>query len=67
MMGRGKISVTGRDSEEEKKGEFLKKVTSAERSIDEFEGNNNDNPSEVGSSLRRCISWPWRKACLVLE
>ena len=30
-MGRGKTSVTGRDSEEEKKGEFSKKVTSAER------------------------------------
>ena len=30
MIGRGKTSVTGRDSEEEKKGESLK-VTSAER------------------------------------
>ena len=31
-MGRGKTSVTGRDSEEkEKKGESSKKVTSAER------------------------------------
>ena len=30
-MGRGKTSVTGRDLEEEKKGESLKKVTSAER------------------------------------
>ena len=57
MMGRGKTSVTGRDSEEKKKGESSKKVTSAE-SIDESEGNNNDNPFEVGSSLRRCISWP---------
>ena len=31
MMGRGKTSATGRDSEEEKKGESLKKVTLAER------------------------------------
>ena len=31
MMGRGKTSVTGRDSKEEKKGESSKKVTSAER------------------------------------
>ena len=31
MMGRGKTSVTGRDLEEEKKGESSKKVTSAER------------------------------------
>ena len=30
-MGRGKTSVTGRDSEEEEKGEFSKKVTSTER------------------------------------
>ena len=30
-MGRGKTSVTGRDSEEEKKGECSKKVTLAER------------------------------------
>ena len=30
-MGRCKISVTGRDLEEEKKGESSKKVTSAER------------------------------------
>ena len=31
-MGRGKTSIiTGRDSEEEKKGETSKKVTSAER------------------------------------
>ena len=30
-MGRGKTSVTGRDSEEEKKGESSKKVTSVER------------------------------------
>ena len=32
-----------------------------------FSLHNNDNPSEVGSSLGRCISWPWLKACLVLE
>ena len=31
VIGRGKTSVTGRDSEEEKKGESSKKVTSAER------------------------------------
>ena len=31
MMGRGKISVTGRDSEEEKKSESSKKVASVER------------------------------------
>ena len=31
MMGRGKTSVTRRDSEVEKKGESSKKVTSAER------------------------------------
>ena len=31
MMGRGKTLVIGRDSEEEKKGEFSKKVTSTER------------------------------------
>ena len=31
MMGRGKTSVIGRDSEEEKKGESSKTVTSAER------------------------------------
>ena len=30
-MGRGKISVTGKDSKEEKKGESSKKVTSAKR------------------------------------
>ena len=30
-MGMGKTSVTGRDSEEEKKGESLKNVTSVER------------------------------------
>ena len=30
-MGRGKTSVIGRDSEEEKKSESSKKVTSAER------------------------------------
>ena len=30
-MGRGKTSVTGRDSEEKKKGESSKKVTSTER------------------------------------
>ena len=31
MMGKGKTLVTGRDSEEEKKGESSKKATSAER------------------------------------
>ena len=31
MMGRGKTSVTGRNSEEEMKGESSKKVISAER------------------------------------
>ena len=30
-MGRGKTSVTGRDSKEEKNGESSKNVTSAER------------------------------------
>ena len=30
-MGRGKTSVTGRDSEEEKKGESSKNVRSAKR------------------------------------
>ena len=30
-MGKGKTSVTGRDSEEEEKGESSKKVTLAER------------------------------------
>ena len=30
-MGRCKTSITGRDSEEEKKGEFSKNVDSAER------------------------------------
>ena len=41
--------------------------TQQRESIDESKGNNNDNPSTGGSSLRRCISWPWRKACLVLS
>ena len=31
MMGRGKTSVKGRGSEEEKKGESSKKVTSVEK------------------------------------
>ena len=30
-MGRGKISVTGKDSEKEKKGESSNKVTSVKR------------------------------------
>ena len=67
-MGRGKTLETGRDSEVvEKNGESSKKVTSAEISIDESQGNNNDNPSEVWNIPRRGTSWLWRKACPVQE
>ena len=38
MMGRGKTSVIGRDSEEEKKGESSKKMTSVERVLMSLRG-----------------------------
>ena len=36
-------------------------------SIDESQGNNNDNPSEVWNTPRRGTSWLWRKVCPVQE
>ena len=55
IMGRGKTSETRRDLEVEKNGESSKKVTSAEKSSDGSQRNNNDNPFEVWNIPRRCI------------